>query len=115
MSSEVFDVLTEVLEQDDASMIAEALDAIGYMAFYNQQLATPEHVQPIFDVMEKYRDHQVVLWKSVMCISAFPLESSVRVLKKIEDSYPGTLLCDEADQSLRLIRSRSAKIAAKNS
>jgi hypothetical protein len=115
MSPEVFDALTEVLGQEDAGMIAEALDAIGSMVFYNQQLATPEHVQPIYDAMEKYRDHQVVLWKSVMCLSAFPLESSVRALEEIKAVCPGTVISDEADRSLRLINSRIGKIAAKNS
>lgn len=106
MSPTVFGVMLEVLEGNDTSRISEVIDAIGFMVFYNNKLATAKHAQYIYDVMEKYWHNQVILWKSVLCLSAFPLESSVRVLERIKITYPDTLLSDEASRSLKLIEGR---------
>lgn len=106
MSPTVFEVLLEVLEENDVRMIVEVIDAIGFMVFYNNQLVTPKHAQCIYDVMGKYKSNQVILWKAVLCLSAFPLESSIKVLERIRSTYPDTLLSYEASRSLKLIEDR---------
>lgn len=104
MSPTVINVLLEVLEENDTARVAEVLDAIGYMMFYNQELATPKNAQYIFNCMEKHTNNLIVLWKSVMCLSAFPIESSITVLERIKSMYPNSIIAEEASRSLRLIR-----------
>jgi len=106
MSPTVLVAMLEVLTKNDASMISEVIDAIGFMVFYNKQLVTPENAQLIYDVIEKYRDNQVILWKAILCLSAFPLGSSVGVLERVKITYPETLLSEEASRSLKLIEGR---------
>lgn len=103
MSPTIFDVLLQVLQNNNIVMIAEVLDAIGFMTFYHNQLVTSSNAQFIYDTMEKYQDNQIILWKSVLCLSAFPLENSIHLLNKIKYQYPGTLISLEADRSLKLI------------
>lgn len=104
MSPTVFDVLLEALEGNNENMIAEVIDAIGFMVFYNNHLVTSKHAQYIYDVIEKYGSNEIILWKAILCLSAFPLEDSIKVLESLKSVYKDKLLSDEANRSLKLIK-----------
>ena len=100
----VLPVLLGVLETQDASQISEVLDAIGFMIFYYPEEAVQEKAQVILQVAEAYREHDEVVWKCLMCLSAFPLEEAKAFFMNYI-SYPG-LLGEEARRSLHLIEGK---------
>ncbi|WP_092642678.1 hypothetical protein [Acetanaerobacterium elongatum] len=106
MSPAVFGVLLEVLAGQDEDKISEAIDAAGYMVFYNQQLATEQNARVICSLFDRFHGNPVIVWKAITCLSAFPLQSSIKALQQIKERYPDTLLYSEACRSLKLIDSR---------
>ncbi|SNT27931.1 hypothetical protein SAMN05446037_10721 [Anaerovirgula multivorans] len=104
MSVIVFPVLIDVLQSCDIEKISEALDAIGFMVFYNQQLSNEKNAQAIYDVMEKHQDSSLFLWKGILCLSAFPLVKSKKILEGFISQ--NNLLGEEAKRSLNLINAR---------
>ena len=107
MSAEVFPVLQTVVKGSDIEKIQEVLDAIGFMAFYNEKLATSENVMPILYLLKKYTDNHMISWKVVLCLSAFPLTESKKVLLQYADKKD--VIGVEALRSLRLLEIRRVR------
>lgn len=101
MQMEVFPVLMEALKCGGTEKVSEVLDAIGFMVFYNRPLANDENVRPVFEIMEKYKENNLVLWKGILCLSAFPLPKTKKILEGLVSR--DNLLGEEAKRSLRLI------------
>lgn len=100
---EVFPVLLQVLQEDDAEKICEILDTVGSMAFYHPELSTPEHAEAVFAVMERYPSHELLLWKAIQCLCAFPSQKTKRLLQ--EFTAQNNLLGEEAQSSLKRLPS----------
>lgn len=100
----VFPVLLQVLQGDDAEKICEILDAVGFMAFYHPELSTPEHAKVVFAMMERYPSHELLLWKAIQCLCAFPLQNTERLLQKF--AAQNNLLGEEAKSSLKRFDSK---------
>ena len=100
----VFPVLLQVLQGDDAEKICEILDAVGFMAFYHPELSTPEHAKVVFAMMERYPSHELLLWKAIQCLCAFPLQKTERLLQKF--AAQNNLLGEEAKSSLKRFDSK---------
>lgn len=80
MQVSVFPVLQKVLATEDRSKISEALDAIGFMAFYHSEVATPQNAELLLTLKMRYLNDDLILWKMVRCLSAFPCEESRKAL-----------------------------------
>lgn len=80
MDVSVFPVLADVLKTAPAEQIREVLDAIGFMVFYHPQLADRKNAEGILRVMDIYKEDEIIVWKSILCLSAFPLLDSEEVL-----------------------------------
>lgn len=104
MSPTVFPVLTDVLQSGDMDKIIEALDAIGYMTYNNQQLAAEINAQAVYDVMGKYPDDKLLQWKAIVCLSVYPSMKTKRVLEGFVNQ--NGLLGEEAKRSISLINAR---------
>ena len=100
----IFPILLAVLQSGETEKICEVLDAIGFMAFYNPQLSIEKHVQEIQDVMVNHKENLIIQWKAILCLSAFPLEKSKRILNGFISQ--NTLLGKEAQRSLKRINER---------
>lgn len=105
MSAEVFPVLQTVVKGSDIEKIQEVLDAIGIMVYYNKNLATSENVMPILSLVQNYTDNHLILWKALLCLSAFPLTESKKVLLKYADKTD--VIGMEAQRSLSLLEQRN--------
>ncbi|MFT4146187.1 MAG: hypothetical protein QM644_17185 [Mobilitalea sp.] len=66
----IFPVLIEVLFTKEIIKISEILDAIGYMAVYHPQLASQKNVEMIISIVGSYVENELILWKSMRCLSA---------------------------------------------
>lgn len=106
MNLAVFPVLIDLLKATEWSMRSEGIDAVGYMVFYNRQLATEENAQLIYETMYRYKGDSVIYWKLIQCLSAFSLESCTYRLQEIMAENPGTLFEMEAARSLHIQQSR---------
>ena len=107
MKPEILDVLLKVLIFNDTVKISEAIDAIGFMVFYNSQLATKNNFMEIEKIMKKYKDNEVIIWKCITCLSAFPLKESISLLNNIKELINDTnnILYKEANRSINIINS----------
>ncbi|MHB8127514.1 MAG: hypothetical protein ACYDEX_00745 [Mobilitalea sp.] len=101
MEVSVFPALIAVLYEHDMAKIYEVLDAIGFMVFYHPVLATAESVKPVFSLIDTFSENQMVLWKVILCLSAFPLPESETVLRKYV--LRTDILGMEARRSLNLL------------
>ena len=104
MQPEVFPAVQKVLVSKEEAKISEALDAAGFLAFYHQELSQFSNASSIYFVVEEYRENQLILWKALQCLSAFPLEQSRKILEKF--CFCEGILGKEARRSLGLINGR---------
>lgn len=101
MKPEILPVLLEVLEGDDLRRISEVLDAIGFMVFYNKELAIKQNAEMIYQTMACYTSNPLIVYKCILCLSAFPLPESIAILEKM--AQYNDILGEEARRSLKLI------------
>lgn len=101
MDPTVFPVIGKLLKGKDTPKISEALDAAGYMVFYHPALATRENASYIIALTKRYADNPLILWKCMLCLSAFPSAESKAVLRKYAEQE--CILGMEAKRSLRLL------------
>jgi hypothetical protein len=101
MPKTVFPVLLEVLQGNETDKICEVLDAIGFMVFYNRQLSNEINLRIIYDVLERFKENELLQWKAILCLSGFVLEENRMGLK----AYAGrdNLLGQEALRALALL------------
>lgn len=104
MDISVYPVMEDVLVSGDLMKMREVLDAIGYMVFYNPKLATEANVAQILAMADF--DDIILVWKMLLCLSAFPLPESLKVLENF--SGREDILGQEAMRSIRMIK-RSMK------
>lgn len=81
MDALIYPVLDDILKTAYTEQISEALDAIGFMVFYNPQLVNSVNVKSILRILNIYKDNEIIVWKSILCLSAFPLLESAEVLE----------------------------------
>ncbi len=105
MDTIVFPVLIEVIKSKDTLKISELLDAIGYMVFYHPVLATLENAESIFPLVENYAESELILWKTMLCLSAFPLKESQKILLRFANE--NTVFGLEAQRSLNILENRN--------
>lgn len=105
MSKNYINIIMGILENDDILKIYEAIDAIGYMIFYNQELSNFENFKTIKKLLEKYKNNDIIVWKIVICLSAFNLEESKEYLKTLKNKYQNKTILLEIERSLKIVNS----------
>lgn len=106
MNPSILPILLAVLKTNDIQKIIEVIDAIGFLIFYNNNLATDDHLKYIIEMFDKYKKHEIIVWKSTICLSAFPLEKSIIQLKQIIHTYKNSIIEEEALRSIKIITER---------
>lgn len=104
MKGEIMPVLMEVLDSGDRDRIREVLDAIGFLAFYHREAATAEYLDKMIGTVERHREDEVITWKGIICLSAFPYVKSREFLKSMCENSKNKLLVQEAERALRVMR-----------
>ena len=95
--------LCSVLQSGDTIKISEAIDAIGYICFYDTQ-KHQDVASLLQQCYQKYADNDLIKWKLIRAMSAFSellpfLEQQCTRLKSNE-------LKQEAERSIGIIKSR---------
>jgi hypothetical protein len=105
MDRSVFSALMEVLESNQTERISEVLDAVGYMVFYNHVLATKENCENIISIFSRQEGHQVIRWKTILCLSAFWCKESKDFLAEFANEQ--SIFGLEARRSLTIMEKRN--------
>lgn len=108
MDTSIFNILLEEAVKENTSI--EIIDAIGYMAYYNEELATENNLYKIFNIMTRDIFNKLIIYKITTCLSAFNCNKSIEMLNKIKKNYSNTIIYDEANRSLELISLNSLKL-----
>lgn len=87
--------LLNVLESRDLIRMSEAIDAIGFICFYEKQSSVYEKLVACFD---RNRDNDLITWKIVVAMSAFPESESF--LNEQKQRFDTQLLLSEIERSL---------------
>ncbi len=107
MDISVYPVMEDVLVSGNLMKMREVLDAIGYMVFYNPKLATGANVAQILAMADF--DDIILVWKMLLCLSAFPLPESLKILENF--SGREDILGQEAMRSIRMIKRSMKRLA----
>lgn len=106
MNRSIFPALYRVLMTQDTIKIREVLDAIGFMVFYHKELASEENQNIIYSTMHQYRHDDIIVWKCILCLSAFPSKETKIILEEYSKQKNKTpadhIFAKEAKRSLQL-------------
>lgn len=103
MNFRILPVLFNVLNTNNEVKISEAIDAIGFLLFYNPNYANKHFFQSIINTLNKYCENNVIVWKCVCCLSSFKTQDSIEALNKIITHNKNDIIKCEANRSLKLI------------
>lgn len=108
MDSSIFKTLLNVLETQDIIKIREVLDAIGFMAFYHKELSSEVNQNIIYSTMQRYHQDDIIVWKCILCLSAFPSDETKNILEEYAKQKNGLtadhIFVKEAKRSLQLVQ-----------
>lgn len=104
MNPENIEVLLEILKSGDVFQISEDLDAIGFMVFYNRSLETYDNFVCIKEAIEAHKHIPLIVWKGVLCLSAFRLEETRKYLLDLQKDVLNYTIMQEIDRTLGMIR-----------
>lgn len=95
--------LFKVFDTNDLTKISEVIDAIGFMIFYNPTLDTEYNLNIILKEITNYKQNELILWKLIICLSAFKQEKCKFFLLSLKEEISSSLLLSEIDRSLNLL------------
>lgn len=103
MDSSVFSVLIDSILNLSSSQLSELIDAIGFMVFYNKELATDKNLDKIIILLDSFSDNEIIIWKITTCLSSFSLKKSKNSLIYIKNNFNNEIIQNEVKRSLNLI------------
>ena len=106
MSFEVITTLEDVLLSNNEPKISEAVDALGFMLFYNQDKLNISYYNLVLSTMQKYHYNDLIYWKCITCLSAFNSVKNIALLKRVLVSDKPKLIREEASRSLKILQQR---------
>lgn len=90
--------LEKVLQEGEKRRISEAIDAIGYIAFYTQDHTS---LRSLLHCLERYRNDELIVWKIIRAFESYPMPEVMICLEKIRSGSKNQALVREAERSLR--------------
>lgn len=94
--------LLKCIANDNEIQISEALDAIGFISYYNHNNTA---LETIIKMIEIYKENDLIVWKLLRALQAFDGEEVISILDKYAES---DILQHrlEAERSIAQIRAR---------
>ena len=92
--------LEEILIRGELWQIYEAIDSIGYISFYSHEQRSLKH---LFKCLKQHDDDELLTWKIIRALEAFPLPKSKKFLQTFLVSSKNKMLTLEAARSLKQI------------
>lgn len=85
------------LEHANEKSAAELIDSIGHISFYSKDQSS---LGTLIELLHKYHDHNVVIWKILRALQAFPNQKAIELLTVHFMNNPLPALRWEAARSL---------------
>jgi hypothetical protein len=106
MSVEVLSELVVVLKTNNIIAIREAIDAIGFICFYNQNCYGKSILEDLILCFNQYIHDDIVRWKIVRAFESFDSKVVLDILMNIEENDNKLTIRQEAKRSLNIISGR---------
>jgi hypothetical protein len=103
MNISVLKSLLSAMEDKEITIIYEALDAIGYMCFYNDITDEHSRIKILLSCFERNRNDEIIRWKIARCMSSFNCNESIDILKKMYTQEKEQVIREEIKRSLSII------------
>lgn len=85
------------LQHADENSAAELIDSIGHISFYSKDQSS---LGILIEALHKYHDHNLVIWKILRALQAFPNQKAIELLTVHFMNNPLPVLRWEAARSL---------------
>jgi len=95
--------LEEVLRTGRKDEISEAIDAIGYIAFYNNDYRS---LPALLNMLETHDGDELIHWKSIRALQAYTDDAAEEYLNRVMRENSGCALVIEAARSIGQIERR---------
>ncbi|WFD11939.1 hypothetical protein [Tepidibacter hydrothermalis] len=92
--------LKKCLHNGEYGQIIEAIDAIGFISYYNSNDAC---FNDIIELFVEYKNDDLIMWKLLRSLQAFPNEKSIEILREYSNSKVKQLQW-ESKRSLKQIQ-----------
>lgn len=98
--------LETVLKSDNEEQISEAIDAVGYISYYNNDL---QSLHALNYCIKNHKSNDIIKWKIIRAFQSFPTESVIDYLENIVKHTEKKEFLWEAKRSLDQIKRRQLK------
>ena len=106
MDISIVPALIKILKSNNLIKIYEAIDAFGYICFYNKTLQNEKNLEYIIKLINKYKDDKLLVWKCITCLSTFNLDKSKEILNSFTNKDSKDILSLEAKRSLSILNKK---------
>jgi HEAT repeat protein len=106
MGVEVLPEVIKVLKSNNKVAIREALDAIGFICFYNSKAYREEMLNDLISSFNKYNEDDIIRWKLVRAFESFNNQIIIDLLTNIKENDEEEIIRIEAKRSLNVIKNR---------
>ncbi len=104
MKPDIMPVLLEVLNSGDEEKIAEVIDSIGFICFYNDFNNKSTVLKNLRNCFESHYRSDIVRWKLIRAFSSFEEAQVMDILAETARNDEVETIRLEADRSIRIIK-----------
>lgn len=92
----------QLLPKLTLSQFQEGIDAFGFFCFYHPEVITQDMYKYVCNCFKYYKDYEIIIWKLVICLSAFPM--SYHYLESLKHTQKHPTILQEIERSLQIIK-----------
>ncbi|OFE39440.1 hypothetical protein BGV83_25090 [Bacillus anthracis] len=107
MKEEIIPVLMDVIKTNNIPAIREAIDAIGFICFYNKIHSNTQIIDALILCLGNNFNDNIILWKLVRAFESFNDINVIKILMEIEQNDSQLVIRNEAKRSLKIINNRT--------
>lgn len=107
MKEEIIPVLMDVLKTNNIPAIREAIDAIGFICFYNKIHSNTQIIDALILCLGHNFNDNIIRWKLVRAFESFNDINVIKTLMEIEQNDSRLVIRNEAKRSLKIINNRT--------
>ncbi|MGQ7875213.1 HEAT repeat domain-containing protein [Bacillus sp. 1A] len=107
MKEEIIPVLMDVLKTNNIPAIREAIDAIGFICFYNKIHSNTQIIDALILCLGNNFNDNIIRWKLVRAFESFNDINVIKTLMEIEQNDSQLVIRNEAKRSLEIINNRT--------
>lgn len=107
MKEEIIPVLMDVLKTNNIPAIREAIDAIGFICFYNKIHSNTQIIDALILCLGNNFNDNIIRWKLVRAFESFNDINVIKTLMEIEQNDSRLVIRNEAKRSLKIINNRT--------